>query len=128
MPDRTPAPVRLKEKVLQQIASEPARVETDSQGRLVAINPAFTVLCGYTFPEVEGRKPGSFLQGAESEPEAVQTLRDAVQNGRPCETSLVNYHKDGHAYRVHVQIEPIRDPEGLLKGFRAVEVEVPMVS
>lgn len=126
MPDRTPAPARLKEKVLQQIASEPARVETDPDGRLVAINPAFTVLCGYTFSEVVGRKPGSFLQGPDSERQAIQALRDAVKDGQPCETSLVNYHKDGHAYRVHIRMEPIRNEEGFLTGFRAIEWEVPM--
>lgn len=127
MPDRTPAPVHLKAKVLERISAEPARVETDPHGGLVAINPAFTVLCGYTFPEIAGKKPGSFLQGKDSEQEAVLALREAIRKGLPCETSLVNYHKDGHAYRVHIQMEPIRDEKGDLTGFRAVEVEVPML-
>lgn len=127
MPDRTPAPVHLKAKVLERISAEPARVETDPQGYLVAINPAFTVLCGYTFPEVAGRKPGSFLQGKDSEQEAVLALREAIRKGEACETELVNYHKDGHAYRVRVQLEPIRDDKGKLTAFRAVEVEVPML-
>lgn len=126
MPNRIPAPGHLKEKILQRIASEPARVETDSQGRLVAINPAFTALCGYAFSEVVGRKPGSFLQGKGSEREAVQALRDAIRQGEACETELVNYHKNGQAYRVRIQMEPIRNAQGELSGFRAIEVEVPM--
>ena len=93
----------------------------------MAINPAFTVLCGYTFPEVAGRKPGSMLQGKDSEAEAIQALREAIRKGVACETALVNYHKDGHAYRVHIQMEPIRNENGELTGFRAIEVEVPML-
>lgn len=127
MPDRTPAPAHLKAKVQERISAEPARVETDTQGCLVAINPAFTVLCGYTFPEVAGRKPGSMLQGKDSEAEAIQALREAIRKGVACETALVNYHKDGHAYRVHIQMEPIRNENGELTGFRAIEVEVPML-
>jgi PAS domain S-box-containing protein len=120
-------PTHLKARVLERISAEPARVETDPQGELVAMNPAFTVLCGYTFQEIAGRKPGNVLQGPDSEPEAVQALREAVRNGTACETSLVNYHKDGHAYRVHIKMEPIRDEDGVLTGFRAIEVEVPMI-
>jgi len=127
MPDRTPAPAHLKAKVLERISAEPACIETDPQGCIVAINPAFTALCGYTFREVVGRKPGSFLQGKDSEKDAIFALREALLKGEASETELVNYHKDGHAYRVRVHIEPIRDAMGNLLGFRAVEVKVPML-
>jgi PAS domain S-box-containing protein len=125
MPDRTPPPVHLKEKILQRIAAEPARVETDAGGGIVAINPAFTALCGYTFAEIVGRKPGSFLQGEKTEPDAVRILREGVRHGHPCEVEMFNYHKDGSIYRVHIRMDPLRDDAGAVTGFLAVEREIP---
>jgi PAS domain S-box-containing protein len=125
MPDRTPAPVHLKEKLLRRIAAEPARVETDTRGGIVGINPAFTELCGYAFAEIAGRKPGSFLQGEKTEPAAVQTLREAIRDANSCEVEVFNYHKDGALYRVRIHLEPVRDADGALTGFRAEEREIP---
>ena len=126
MPNSTPAPQRLKDAVMHRIASEPARVETDAAGHLVAINPAFSGLCGFSFQEVAGKKPGSFLQGSRSDLAAVATLRAAVASGSSCTVELVNYHKDGHPYRVRIQLEPLRNRRGVLTGFRAEEKELPL--
>lgn len=117
-----PASVRLR--VLSRISSEPARVTTDPEGRITAINPAFSGLCGFAFSEVCGKKPGSFLQGEATDPAAVDVIRQAVRSGSPCVSELVNYHKDGTAYRVRIEIEPLRDPAGTLTGFRATETKL----
>lgn len=117
----TPVPTTLHRRVLDRIEAEPARVETDREGGIVSINPAFTALCGYSFPEIRGRKPGSFLQGKESDPEAVNVLRQAVRSGTSCEVKMVNYHKDGSPYHVWIGVEPIRNDQGELTGFRAAE-------
>lgn len=114
-------PSTLRSRVLERIEAEPPRVETDAKGGIVAINPAFTGLCGYTFPEIRGKKPGSFLQGPETEPAAVDALRQAIRRGEPCIVRLVNYHKDGSAYRVEISMEPIRSEAGEITGFRAAE-------
>lgn len=124
MPNRTPAPAHLKERILRQIAAEPARVETDARGGVVAINPAFTALCGYTYEEIAGRKPGSFLQGEKTEVEAVQALREAIRSATPCRVEVFNYHKDGALYRVRIHLEPVRDLQGTLTGFQAEERQI----
>lgn len=111
----------LKFRVLDEIDAIPARVTTDSEGRITGMNPAFTTLCGYRFPEVVGRKPGHFLQGPLSDPAAVRGLRNAVSQGIPWTTELVNYHKDGSPYWVKISIEPLRDEVGSLTGFLAEE-------
>jgi len=114
-------PATLHRRVLDRIEAEPARVETDRKGGIVWINPAFTALCGYSFSEIRGRKPGSFLQGEETDPEAVNALRQAVKNGTSCAVKMVNYHKDGSPYHVWIAVEPIRDEKDELTGFRATE-------
>ncbi len=121
----TPPPDALRDRVLQRIDAEPPRVETDAEGRIVAINPAFTGLCGYSFSEVRGRKPGSLLQGPETDPAAIDVLRQGIRQGQACTTRMVNYHKNGSTYRVEIAIEPIRDDSGTVTGFRAVERKLP---
>ena len=120
------APTHLLEKLLERIEGEPPRVETDAEGHVLAINPAFIELCGYTFSELVGRKPGGMLQGAESDPQVVAQLRAAVRAGESCLANLINYHKDGSPYRVLIELEPIRYEDGSLQGFRATETKLPL--
>ncbi|CAN5411791.1 hypothetical protein BH09VER1_BH09VER1_10160 [soil metagenome] len=124
-PARSPTPEGLLGRVFEQIEAQPPRVETNAQGRVVAINPAFTLLCGYTFQEIKDRKPGSMLQGADTDPQAISTLRQAVAKAESCQVEIINYHKDGSPYRVWIEMEPIREPDGTLSGFRATETKLP---
>jgi PAS domain S-box-containing protein len=107
--------------LIRRVSSEPARVETDLEGRILAINPAFSALCGYSFPEIAGRKPGSFLQGAETESDAVMALRSAIAAREAVEVHLTNYHKDGSPYHVAISITPRANEEGDVIGFQAIE-------
>jgi PAS domain S-box-containing protein len=111
-------PAALKDRILAAVpvdapsaseAAPVARVRTDAAGLIEWVNEEFTAMCGYTLPELRGRKPGALLQGAATDPGAVAVLRDGIRQARPAEVELVNYHKDGGPYRVHVAITPILD-------------------
>ncbi|MEI7775800.1 MAG: PAS domain-containing protein [Verrucomicrobiota bacterium] len=108
-------------KVLMRIEAEPARVFTDEKGGIIAINPAFSNLCGYTFGEIKGKKPGTFLQGPATTPQSIATLRAAIKTGTPCVTEVLNYHKDQSIYRVQIELHPWKDETSSLKGFMAIE-------
>jgi PAS domain S-box-containing protein len=108
-------------KVLMRIEAEPARVFTDEKGAVIAINPAFSNLCGYTFDEVRGKKPSAFLQGPATTPESLAPLRAAIQTGTSCVTEVLNYHKDQSIYRVQIELHPWKDETSSLKGFMAIE-------
>ncbi|MCX6974662.1 MAG: PAS domain-containing protein [Verrucomicrobia bacterium] len=112
-------------KVLMRIEAEPARVFTDEKGEVIAINPAFSNLCGYTFNEVRGKKPGAFLQGPATTPESLAPLRAAIQTGTSCVTEVLNYHKDQSIYRVQIELHPWKDEKSSLKGFMAIERKLP---
>lgn len=107
-------------RLKNRISAEPARVETDPQGHITSINPAFTELCGFTFPEIQGKKPGHFLQGPDTDREAVSVLREGVKTARRTEVEIINYHKNGAPYRVAITMEPVLDEHQELIGFRAV--------
>jgi PAS domain S-box-containing protein len=128
-PATTP-PHGLKQRLLAALDSRPrltepeALVVADAEGRVQRVNAAFTALCGYTQEELQGRKPGHVLQGPETDPGAVQRIRESLEARRACRETLVNYHKDGSTYRVLVAITPILDDGGQPLWFVAKERKV----
>lgn len=127
-------PAALKNRLLAAAgtprpASEPeALVVTDGAGCVQWVNGAFTDLCGYTLPELRGRKPGPLLQGAETDPAAVARIRTSLRERRPCREALVNYHKDGSPYRVDVLITPLLDDAREPLWFVARERRLPVLA
>jgi len=114
-------PDDMLDSVLQRIADEPARVTSDRAGDVTAVNPAFCGMCGFSFGEIRGRKPGSLLQGSETSAESIQIIREAVVAGKDCSTPMVNYHKNGSRYDVDIQVKAICDDYGAVVGFEAEE-------
>lgn len=115
----------LLDRVCARIDDEPARVSTDTQGRITAVNPAFIGLCGHAFEDLKGRTPGSMLQGPETCPKSVALLREAIRQRVPVTTELVNYHKDWTTYRVRIDLKPLFDASGRHIGFEAEERTLP---
>lgn len=124
-------PLTLKTSLLAALDAHPQQTEPDAvvvantAGLVEWINSAFTTLCGYSLDELKGRKPGQLLQGADTDPAAVQRIRASLREKRPCREILTNYHKDGSPYRVSVAITPILDDEQHPLWFIARERKVP---
>jgi|GEM_PF-801937 len=83
---------------------------------LIYINPAFTKLTGYRLAEVYGRNC-RFLQGPETEPEAVAALHHAIENRASVEVDLTNYHKDGSEFMSRVSLAPVFGTDGQLQAY-----------
>jgi PAS domain S-box-containing protein len=79
--------------------------------RIVYVNEAFTRMSGYAPEEVLGRSP-RFLQGPDSDPDALLRIRAALEMREPVRQELVNYTKDGERYWVELNIVPVTDGEG----------------
>lgn len=132
VPRQTAAPADLKRRILDAIATRPRQLQpdslvvTDPAGLVEWVNPAFTAMCGYAVEELKGRKPGSLLQGPQTDAAAVQRIRAAVRERRACRESLLNYHKDGSLYRVDLAITPIFDDDGAPLWFIAKERKLPL--
>ncbi len=111
----------LRDRVLGLVALVAPRVWTDVCGHVTRVNSAFTGLCGYTFSEIAGRKPGHLLQGEGTDPETIESLRRALREAREHHTEMLNYHKDGTPYWVKIHVTPVYDESGTLAGFQAEE-------
>jgi PAS domain S-box-containing protein len=101
-----------------------AIVMTDENGLITWTNRAFYELCGHPPSTVKHRKPGSFLQGPETNPDTVRKIRKAIAKQESVNAEIINYHRNGRPYWVSISITPVKNKEGTLKGFIAIEREI----
>ena len=113
---------RYFKKVAEQTSD--AIVIADRAGRITWTNPAFVKLCGYERREVLGKKPGSFLQGKQTDRKTAHNVKEAIRKRTPIQAEILNYHKDDHPYWVHLSIDPLHDANGEPTGFIAVERDI----
>lgn len=90
---------------------------------LEAVNPAFLAMTGYAEGEVVGRNC-RFLAGRQSDAEVTEQLRQAIAAPRPVLTEILNYRRDGSAFRNGVMITPLFDDDGALAWFLGSQVDL----
>nr|AML77659.1 putative LOV domain-containing protein [Tragopogon porrifolius] len=83
----------------------------------------FFKMTGYTSKEVVGRNC-RFLQGADTNPEDVAKIREALQKGTTYCGRLLNYKKDGSPFWNLLTVSPIKDESGTILKFIGMQVEV----
>ncbi len=98
-------------------------VFTDAKRRITWVNDGFTRTTGYTLKESLGRNP-SFLQGPETDRETVRRMSRLLDAGQDFTEELLNYSKGGDPYWIKLDITPIRDAEGVLQGFMAIQSDI----
>jgi len=86
-------------------------------------NPAFERISGYPLAEILGRNC-RFLQGPETDPEAVKQLREAVTAQREVHVTLCNYRRDGSPFWNDLYISPVRDGQGRVTHFVGVQHDI----
>jgi PAS domain S-box-containing protein len=90
---------------------------------IVDVNPAFEDMTGYQRDEVLGSNC-RFLQGVDTDSEAVGRLREAIAAGRDVTETLFNYRKDGTPFWNDLHIAAVRDSAGQLTHFVGVQTDV----
>lgn len=105
-------------RILQQAiddATVPISLADPSQDDtpLVYVNSAYKELTGYSEAEALGRNC-RYLQGEDTDPEKVATLRKAINNEESATVTLRNYRKDGTEFWNRLRVTPIYDDDGTL--------------
>ena len=92
-------------------SSSEAMVVTDANGAVVAINPAFSKLTGYTLDEVKGRSL-SLLKSGRQDASYYQAMWHAIETTGTWRGELWNKHKTGEMYAEFLIINTIYDDSG----------------
>jgi PAS domain S-box-containing protein len=99
-------------------------VVTDAQRRIEWVNAAFEARSGYSLDEVRGQSPGKMMQGERTDPATVAKMRHALDKGEAVQVEVLNQSRTGQDYWLSIDIQPLRDADGMLRGFMAVETDV----
>jgi PAS domain S-box-containing protein len=78
---------------------------------IVWVNKAFTTTTGYLPEDAIGRNP-RFLQGPDTDPNAIAEMRESVAERRSSVVTMLNYREDGSSFWNSVSTSPVFDDDG----------------
>lgn len=87
------------------------------------VNPGFVKLTGYLPEDIVGRNC-RMLQGTDTDPQHVRKIRQSISKGQACQTTILNYRKDGTTFWNELQITPVRDGDGELISYIGIQSNV----
>ncbi|SHF78612.1 methyl-accepting chemotaxis protein [Marisediminitalea aggregata] len=116
------------QRMLSLVANETdnAVIISNAEGLIEYVNTGFEKLTGWKLDEVKGKKPGSFLQGTETDPRTVDVIRQRIKNREAFYDEILNYRKDGTPYWTSLSINPVFENSKLV-NFIAVQADITRV-
>ena len=119
---RTVDDLKLKERAMDAAPVGISITDPDrNDNPIIYVNDRFGELTGYTDMVGENCR---FLQGEETNPETVATIREAVDAGRPVSVDILNYRKNDRKFWNKLDVAPIRDEEGALTHFVGFQKDI----
>jgi PAS domain S-box-containing protein len=119
-PDLGPAELR---EFLERDEAEMSVVFSDPSlpdNPMIFVSEEFERQTGYSAEEALGRNC-RFLQGPDTNPHAVEAIRQALRAQTRFTIDLLNYRKDGSAFVNRLRIRPIYDSGGRLLFFAGAQ-------
>ncbi len=100
-------------------------IVTNRRCEITWVNRAFTEVTGWTFDEVRGCSPRSFLHGPRTDQAEAARLAGLTGAGQPVTAfELVNYKKSGEPYWVSLNVRPVTDRNGQVVEFIAIQTDI----
>jgi PAS domain S-box-containing protein len=87
---------------------------------VIFVSDEFETQTGYSPGEVLGRNC-RFLQGRDTDPDAVAQIRRAIESGSPITVDLLNYKKDGTSFWNRLRIRPLLAEDGSVLYFAGAQ-------
>jgi PAS domain S-box-containing protein len=113
--------IRLQAAALASAAN--AIFITNRDGAIEWINPAFTLLTGYSFNDVIGKNPGYLKSGLQDQA-FYQELWNTILAGQVWQGELINRRKDGSLYNEEQTITPLKNSAGQITQFIGIKQDV----
>ncbi|WP_144796906.1 PAS domain-containing protein [Halorubrum depositum] len=124
--EETVEDLRLKERAMDEAPVGITIADVDGSGEgdnpVVYANDEFEALTGYG-SEMFGADC-RFLQGEDTDPETVATLREAIDEERPIAVDVLNYRRNGQKFWNRLTIAPIRDEEGAVTHYVGFQTDI----
>jgi diguanylate cyclase (GGDEF)-like protein/PAS domain S-box-containing protein len=98
-------------------------VITDTEGKIIYVNEAFTQITGYTPQEVLGEKMSILKHGMHSE-EFYRLLWDTILSGKEFTTIFTDRKKSGEYFLIYTTITPIKDEKGNIVNFIGIGKDI----
>lgn len=119
------AAIALRERALQAAAEGVVITDLEQPDNpIIYANAAFQAITGYPAHEVLGQNP-RFLHGQEHDQPALEELRGAIADRRPCQVVLRDYRKDGSPYWTRLTISPVPDPlTGRVRHYIGIQSDI----
>ncbi len=96
----------------------------DVHGVIEWVNHGFTAMTGYLLEEIIGKKPGSFLQGPNTDQDTIKQMSVALANRESFNVEILNYHRDGSEMFINLICDPIYDESRDCVGFLAFQPNI----
>lgn len=104
-------------------ATHDAVVITDVDGRIQFVNWAFEEITGYSQAEALGENPRILKSGRHPD-ELYADMWRTITSGRVWQGEMTNKRKDGTLYEAQLTISPMRDADGKIEQFVAIQRDV----
>jgi PAS domain S-box-containing protein len=116
-----------RRELIESVALSPIAMVVSNPRRpdnpIEVANQAFSDLTGYPESDIVGRNC-RFLAGVSTEEAATEEIRAAIRGARPTLVDILNYRRDGTAFRNGVMITPLFDAEGKPAWFLGSQVDL----
>ena len=112
------------QKLSVAVEQSPAIVViTDPEGNIEYVNPAFTLVTGYSTEEATGQNP-RILKSGLMPPSVYEELWKTILSGNVWYGELQNKKKNGELYWDQAVISAIRNKKNVITNFVAVKVDI----
>ncbi|PKL82293.1 MAG: hypothetical protein CVV24_10885 [Ignavibacteriae bacterium HGW-Ignavibacteriae-3] len=121
--DRKNSEIEIK-KLSDAVAQSPASIMiTDLKGNIEYVNKTFEIITGYTLSEVRSKNPRFLTSGIISKNE-YRVLWETISSGKIWRGEFRNKKKNGDLYWEDALISPVKDNEGNIINYLAVNQDI----
>ncbi|HYE10623.1 MAG TPA: PAS domain S-box protein [Patescibacteria group bacterium] len=113
--------IRKLSSALEQ--SSAMAVITDTAGNVEYVNSKFELITGYSYEEIRGKHIDIVSSGKMSE-KLMTNMWKVINKGQEWSGEFLNKRKNGEYYWVSASISPVRDQDGRITNFTAIQEDI----